>query len=307
MRIPINLKAGATIGVLLLTSAITEATTKTNFFWGEEIPISGAPGRTYVSGNDFYVFGIEFVGQEKLSDKRIAGTGYFNYSSAGDLTTGTGKFWGSGRLVPEIGGGEWNGYFVGAVTAQGVSIDMTLVGSGNYSGLVARLKYVKWPAITGYIVEAKGATVDRPFQVSARSTERIGILDCLETDPSFQPLAPPVHAQVLKLTILDEVAQGTHLGRASNQGFSVLDPVTGDFTGTGSVVAANGDLVRWVLLGTINPASVLLQGSVHFCSGTGRFDAVVGSFGPEDQRRVAVPGDPSLSVLLYTGSGTIGY
>ncbi len=299
MKTSMNLKVGAAVGVLLLATVGTQATTKTNPFWGEEIPISGAPGRTYVSGNDFYAFGIEFVGQEKLSDKRIAGTGYFKYSSAGDLTTGTGKFWGSGRLVPDIGGGEWNGHFVGAVTAEGVSIDMTLVGSGNYAGLVARLTYPSWPQITGYIVEAKGATGDRPFQVSARSTERIEILDCLDTASE--------HAQVLRLTILNEVAQGTHLGRSSNQGFSVLDPVTGDFTGMGSVTAANGDLVRWVLLGTINPTSGLLQGSVYFCSGTGRFDAVVGSFGPEDQRRVAVPGDPSLSVLFYTGSGTIGY
>lgn len=307
MKNPIGIKLSATVAVLLLGTVAAQAGSKTSYFSGQEIPIDFTPGRTYVSATDSYFFGREFVGREALSDERLAGKGYFEYSGAGDMASGTGVFWGSGRLVPDKGGGEWNGYFVGKVSATGVSMDMTLVGSGKYAGLVARLTYPSWPDISGYIVEAKGATDNRPFQVSARSTERIEILDCLEADPSSQPLEPPVHAQVLKLTILNEVAQGTHLGRSSNEGFAVVDPQTGKLMGTGVVMASNGDLVRWVLLGAIDPTSGLLQGSVYFCSGTGRFDAVVGGFGPEDQRRVAVPGDPSLSVLFYTGSGTIGY
>ncbi len=300
MKITISIKAGATVGVLLLATAVTQADSKTNYFSGEEIPISSTPGRMYISGGDFYVFGQQFVGQEKLSDKRLAGTGYFNYTIAGNMASGTGPFWGTGRLVPDIGGGEWNGYFVGEVSATGVSIDMTLVGSGNYSGLVARVTYPAWPAITGYVVEAKGGPGDRPFQVNSCSTQRIELLNCVDAATSAE-------VQVLKGTIVHEVAQATHFGRSSNEGFSLLDPQTAELTGTGTVTAANGDKVRWVLLGTLDPLTGMIQGSVHFCSGTGPFDAVVGGFVNGDERIVPVPGDPLLFNYFYSGSGTIRY
>ncbi len=241
-----------------------------------------------------FVFGQSVTGDDTLSDPRLKGKVTYKYT----VVPGQMLWWGTARLVPTIGGGEWNGYWSGTL-GPGSTIGLALQGEGDYAGLVARLIYT--PGTTypyevkeGYIVEAKGGPGDRPFKVSASETSEIEIFNC-------------VPAPVVKATILRAVMEATHTGRSSNAGFSLLDPLTGEFTGTGTATAANGDKLYWVGLFTVDPMTGVGQGAVHFCGGTGQFDPAVGGFTFETQYTVADPTNPLISTACYNGSGTIRY
>jgi hypothetical protein len=94
----------------------------------------------------------------------------------------------------------------------------------------------------------------------------------------------------------------THTGRYSNSGSGIIDLTTGQFlTGTGVVVAANGDTLDW-MIGAPN--------QVIYTGGTGIFQGATGGFpvNVTSLTLVSSNSDGTLTfAVTYDGSGTITY
>jgi hypothetical protein len=303
-------------GMTVLAGPPPQANAKKTHFTGEEIGLSQVPGLMLSDGQHLYFLNRELVAREEITDPRLNGTGYFNYTVAANPMTMTGAYWGSSRIVPDIGGGEWNGHWIASMTPGGTTIKMTVAGSGDYSGLVARLTYTSGAEnlqISGYIIEAKGEPDDRPFAIRACRTEKIAFLPCVILDPTTWPPAPttdPPEVKVIaKAEILAEIGQARHLGRTSNEGLALLDPATGVVTGMGTGTAANGDEVFWVYSGTYEGETGSAEGEVHFCGGTGRFEAAIGGFGFTTQPVLEPTAEEQvfLTDYCYRGYGAIRY
>ena len=95
----------------------------------------------------------------------------------------------------------------------------------------------------------------------------------------------------------------SHLGQFSNSGHGVLDLESGVFlSGTGVLVAANGDTITWIVAGGIN--------TVTYIWGTGRFEGVSGLFPVTvtSQTLLSANPDGTLTFLMtYEGNGVIRY
>lgn len=98
----------------------------------------------------------------------------------------------------------------------------------------------------------------------------------------------------------------THTGLYSNSGSAGpggIDLVTGEFlSGSGVVVAANGDTVNWEIGTTPN--------TVVYTGGTGIFQGVTGGFTATVTSVTPLSFNPDGTITLaitYTGSGTIIY
>ena len=303
-----------TYGLTGLASPPPQADAKKTYFTGEETGLIQVPGLMLTDGENVYFLNRELVAREDITDPRLNGTGYFNYTVAANPMTMTGAFWGSSRIVPDIGGGEWNGHWIASMTPAGTTIKMTVAGSGDFAGLVARLTYTSGAGnlqITGYIVEAKSGPGDRPFEIRACRNEKIAFLPCIVLDPeTWGPTADPPEVKVIaKAEILAEVGQARHLGRTSNEGVALLDPMTGVVTGMGTGTAANGDEVFWVYSGTYEGETGSAEGVVHFCGGTGRFEAAIGGFGFTAQPVLEPTAEEQvfLTDYCYRGYGAIRY
>ena len=253
------------------------------------------------------------MAREHITDPRLDGTAYFHYTVAVNVGTFSGAFWGTSRIVPDIGGGEWTGYWVASMTPAGTTIKMTVAGTGDYEGLVARLTYTSGPEklqIAGYIVEAKGGPGDRPFKVNACRKETIAFLPCMVLDPETWGPAndPPEFKMIIRADIVSEAGQATHAGRIGNEGLAVVDLETGHITGKGTATAANGEELFWVYFGAYD-ASGAARGSVHFCGGSGRFDVAVGGFDVATQPVFEPAEDEGVfsADYCYSGGGTIRY
>ena len=94
----------------------------------------------------------------------------------------------------------------------------------------------------------------------------------------------------------------TDIGHYSNSGSGLLDLATGEFlTGSGVVIAANGDTIDWVV-GAPN--------TVVDISGTGRFMGISGGFVVHVNSETLLSSNPGGTVTLaitYDGNGTLTY
>lgn len=300
---------GVVTALVLAFAWTAQAEARKTYFTGVEGNYALDPGQWFGDGANLVAFRRACDADEDISDPRLKGLGSWTYA----VDAVAGKFWGWGRIVPDQGGGEWTGYFTGTMSA-GTTLHMTLTGSGDYDGLVARLTYTDGPqphtlAIAGYIVEAKGGPGDRPLKLSLCRTERLEMLNCVELDPTYwppEPFIPWRPATIVRATIVSEIGQATHAGRITNEGFGLMDPVTGVMTGTGTAKAANGDEIYWVHVATFDENGVA-QNVVHFCGGTGRFEAVTGWFEGHITQDPEPTEDPGVMGYRYTGEGTITY
>jgi hypothetical protein len=95
----------------------------------------------------------------------------------------------------------------------------------------------------------------------------------------------------------------THTGLYSNSGSGIIDLITGQFlTGTGVVVAANGDTLDWEIGSTPN--------QVVYTGGAGRFEGATGGFPVSVTSLTLVSSNPDGTLtfaVTYDGSGTITY
>ena len=98
----------------------------------------------------------------------------------------------------------------------------------------------------------------------------------------------------------------SHTGRFSNTGSGVVNLATGEFlSGTGTVIAANGDTLNWTV-GTVDGTPNM----VVYTGGTGRFEGLRGGFPAIITSVTPLSNNPDGTVTLaitYVGEGTIIY
>jgi hypothetical protein len=95
----------------------------------------------------------------------------------------------------------------------------------------------------------------------------------------------------------------SHTGLFTNEGTGILNLATGEFlSGSGVLVAADGDELHWELAGVPN--------FVSYTGGTGRFTGATGGFPAviTSQELLSVNGDGTWTLAVtYIGTGTITY
>ncbi len=259
----------------------THFTGKETFQWPEF-------GTQFGDGKIGLTTGFRFHALEEMTDSRVSGESIIGWSAIIDLGTFSGPQWGTFHL--ENSGGSWDGYWFGTISSSAGhvldNIECTATGSGGYAGLVARWTYTGQdfnqggPLIAdGYIVEAKGGRTDLPIQ---------GILSRVDTSQLILgAFIDPATGDVKGFGAMGSVdikgsGQASHLGRLTEQGYGIFDPMSGAVNGAGVYTAANGNLLYWVVTGTtaLSPdgKSAIFDGTGHFAGGTGHFEAATGDF-----------------------------
>ena len=190
MKNSILLMAGLALGAVLLPGTAF-AEKKTLFTATETDKTPNFPWFQGTDGN-YYVFdgGATF---DMVSDDepRVAGHGEYSMYAIMDVT-GALTLW--GKFHSENTDGAWDGYWTGNLA----EMTATLVGSGDYEGLVSRWNWVSgsggilnW---SGYIVE--NGPGDVPFKASAWRVEQF------EPEVELIPLLGAERCLVLALHIL---------------------------------------------------------------------------------------------------------
>jgi hypothetical protein len=145
----------------------------------------------------------------------------------------------------------------------------------------------------------------------------VALVVCLSARPTSASVGNPVTRPLTivegHLTLIVDPATGdyhftdwglaTLIGLYTNSGTGVLNLATGEFlSGSGVVVAANGDTIDWIVGTTPN--------TIVDISGTGRFQGASGGFPVHvlSETLVSSNGDGTLTLAItYDGSGTLTY
>jgi hypothetical protein len=124
--------------------------------------------------------------------------------------------------------------------------------------------------------------VPRPFKMQAHSQNVASLVD-----GNFEATA---------------WGQATHCGRCVSLGWGTLNLVTGEATGSGKIIAANGDEI---FFDNPNMSQSVITG------GTGRFEGATGEFFIVSIERTGMEIDPMAGTMtqsfVWTVSGTICY
>jgi hypothetical protein len=227
----------------------------------------------------------------KASDPRVSGTGTVNCSGIWHRTK-IGLLW--GRFRWSNAGGTWDGYWQGTNSLQDghviMSIVMTAEGAGVYQGLVfsasstaADSGPIQW---TGRIINDRQEP--RRYQLNGLRVDRAVNVTGILLDPlTFRPTG---FSRVLAWIVIGtHGGEASYLGRTTEEGLGLLDPVTGVCSMMGTAIPAEGeqrDAVRWVAQATTDRRTVVstnlrtavITAEVHFAGGTGRFEDATGGF-----------------------------
>lgn len=280
--------------VALLSSSTWAGAWKTPFKTTVGAMLTIDPGLMLTDGVRLYITGGRSTYDEDASDPRISGPALVTVNAAFEFTPQpvgpplmTGPVWSTARR--ERGdGGVWVCHWVGTRTAfvgeDGLPhvrsrIKEIGVGQGAYEGLVARWEISAVDAETGnpfvgggYILAAKGGPGERPMRWRSEGMESVGLFLGMMLPPS----EPPEYGALITWEIVDETGQASHLGRATNHGLGLLNPLTGEVTGSGTVRSASGDELDWVATGWSLGPSGPVDLTLHWAGGSGRLDAAVG-------------------------------
>lgn len=278
--------AGLALGAMLLPRTVL-AEKKTPFIATETDKTQNFAWFTDTSGESAYVFDGSATFDIESEESRVTGSGWYSMYAIVDLNTGATTLW--GKLHSENTDGAWDGYWTG--TEAGFSA--TCVGSGDYEGLVSLWQCTPTSDVKGvynwrgYIVENGQGEV--PLKMSGWRTEQFVPLKLIEGNP--------VH---VKACLDAGGGQASHIGVFTDlRKIGLVNLLDGIFSATGTLRAANGDLLNWVTIGTMaGPPAV----EVFFVGGTGRFEHAFGSFAGPLQYQ-----SPELTSYTYKGTGKIRY
>ena len=252
--------AGLVLGTMLLpgTALAEKKTAFTSTYTETDTP---RPGDWFVTDGWWYLFDRKINIVEYASDSRVVGTGWYSLYTAIDSQTGAGAVWGGWHIENEHG--AWDGYWTGNLA----EMTATLVGSGDYEGMVSRWKWAsgdnEW---SGYIVE--NGPGDVPFKISGwRDEQYVPIM----TDANGNPV-------YVKASLYAGGGQASHIGLFTElKKIGLVNFRDGLFSATGTLEAPNGDLLNWVSFGAVG-AEIEPSGlKIFFAGGTGRFEHLVGS------------------------------
>ena len=255
--------AGLALGAMLLpgTALAEKKTPFTATEADQTINFSFFPGNPPTMLYQFNGYGTFEMNSK---ESRVAGSGWFSAYSVWDTTVEdflvAALSWGELHIVNA--GGAWDGYFTGETA--------TLVGSGDYEGLVSRWtctsygnKVGEW---SGYIVE--NGPGDVPVKLSAWRNEQ------------FVPIMFDANGNLVyaKSSLDAGGGQASHIGLFTDvRKIGLVNLRDGLFSATGTLAAPNGDLLNWVVFGEVG-AEIQPSGlKIFFAGGTGRFEHLVGS------------------------------
>jgi hypothetical protein len=253
------------------------------------------PGTWITDGKSIFLTGAIFSAVRIASDPRLCVTGTIWSDGILDAETFTPQMlW--GRFHLENDRGAWDGYWQN----QGGSLVLTGEGSGGYAELALR---VGNDAEGVYIVENGPGEV--PFKVDGWRVEQIQwITGTVLTGPRAG------QSEVVgKVALVKGGALASHAGTVTDQMELGLLTFTSPTTVAASVIgtekAANGDLLNWVAGFETDLQTGVAEGTVHWAGGTGRFEAVTGSFGGKVAQQI----DPATGKgnYWYSASGAIRY
>jgi hypothetical protein len=291
-----GITALALCALLLPTTAWAKTKTRVTVTGGGDTLVD--PGTMITDGKSIFLTGAVFDADRIASDPRLCVTGTIWADGILDLETGAQTLWGRFHLGNDRG--AWDGYWQN----KDGSMMITGQGSGGYAGLVLR---VGSDAEGIYIVENGPGEV--PFRVAGWRDEQIQwITGVVLTGPRVGQ-----SERVGKVALVEGGGTATHTGVVTDQMevglLTFTSPTTITATITGTAKAANGDLLNWVAVFEMNLQMDLQTGwaepTVHWAGGTGRFEAVTGSF----SGKVAEQIDPATGEgsYWYNATGTIRY
>lgn len=294
-----------------------------------EVPFTATEVVTWVNfgtaldnGANLFILNARASAIVTASDPRVAGTGTVNCSGIWH-TNRSGLLWGSFHLSNMRG--AWDGYWQGTNSLWNgqvvMSLAMTAEGSGAYYGLVFRTTCtafddgpISW---TGCIVQdSPGA---RPYRLKglrldgAQETPGM-LLDPLTLRPTGNKGA------LVQIDIQTEVGEATYLGRTTEQGLGLLDPVTGVSSMMGTTMPAESKkrgVLRWVAQATTDLRALpklgqrkgVAKAEVHFAGGTGQFEDATGRFSGRVAQMISPTPLPKLfhNSFQYEAVGTIRF
>lgn len=294
-----------------------------------EVPFTATEVVTWVnfgtaleSGANLLILNARASAIVTASDPRVAGTGTVNCSGIWH-TNKSGLLWGSFHLSNVRG--RWDGYWQGTNSLWNgqvvMSLAMTAEGSGAYHGLVFRTTCtafddgpIQW---TGRVVH--DSTGARPYRLKGWR------LDCVQetTGMLLDPLTlrPTGNKGALvRIEILTEVGEATYLGRTTEQGLGLLDPVTGASSMMGATKPAGSEergILRWVAQATTDLKTIpklgqgrgVAKAEVHFAGGTGQFEDATGRFSGRVAQTISPTPVSKLfhNTFQYEAAGTIRF
>ena len=296
---------------------------------GRETPFTATEVVTWVNfgtaldnGTNLLMLNARATTTVRASDPRLMGTGIVTCSGIWH-TNKAGLLWGSFRLASI--GGTWDGYWQGTNSLENghvvMSLVMTAEGSGVYQGLVFRATRtavdfgpMRW---TGCIV--KDPRGPRPYHVKGLRFDRAMNVTGILLDPlTLRPTG--TRGALAWIVIGSQSAESSYLGRITEEGLGLLDPVTGVCSMMGTAIPAEGqqgDVLHWVAqattdrrtLVTTNLITTAVTAVVHFAGGTGRFEDATGGFSGRAVQLISPTPFPTFfqNTFQYQAAGTIRF
>lgn len=125
---------------------------------------------------------------------------------------------------------------------------------------------------------------------------------------------------LVRINIVTEVGEATYLGRSTEQGLGLLDPVTGVSSMMGTAMPAESEgrgVLHWVAQATTDPRTLpkmdvrtgVANAEVHFAGGTGQFEDATGRFSGRVVQLISPTPAPTFfhNSFQYEAAGTIRF
>jgi hypothetical protein len=198
---------------------------------------------------------------------------------------------------------------------------MTAEGSGVYQGLVfhatgtaADSGPTQW---TGFIINDRQEA--RRYQSSGLRLDRAMNVTGMLLDPlTLRPTG--TYGALTLIVIGSQGGEASYLGRTTEEGLGLFDPVTGVCSMRGTAIPSDSDqpdVLHWVAyaktdlrtLVTTNLRTAVVTAQVHFAGGTGRFEDATGGFGGRVAELVSPTPAPTVfqNTFRYQAVGTIRF
>jgi len=117
---------------------------------------------------------------------------------------------------------------------------------------------------------------------------------------------------IVRINIVTEIGEATYLGRTTEQGLGLLDPVTGVSSMMGTAIPAESEgrgVLHWVAQANTDLRTGVANAEVHFAGGTGQFEDATGGFSGRVAQLISPTPFPTFfhNTFQYQAAGTIRF